>query len=224
MSMKAFRAPRTPREAAIPVETALDERLSYAARGLLLDMLSRPDGWEANADELSQAARRARGEFLGEGRRAMRALFAELEAAGYIRRTRKRLSNGAFFTHLDVCDTPNGWDDSIAPESAAPFPERGQADVVYVVGGPADGVVKIGTTSNLSARLRQLQTSSPYELCVLWSFGGDWRLESHLHQHFAEKQLKGEWFNFGDDDPMVAVQSCAEAYYGVPPGACASWS
>lgn len=223
MSLRIFRVVASEPFSSVPRSTALDDRLSYAARGLLLDILSRPDGWEANADELSQAARSARGEAIGEGRRAMRALFAELEAAGYMRRSRRRLTNGAFFTQLDVCDVPNGWDDR-SPAEAVSLPTPGQAAVVYVIGSEARGVVKIGTTSSLGARLRQLQTGSPQLLRVLWSFGGDSRLEAYLHERFADRQMVGEWFDFGDIDPVEAVQTCTEDYYRVPPGTCASWS
>jgi hypothetical protein len=223
MSMRIFRSAASESSLSVPRSTALDDRLSYAARGLLLDILSRPDGWEANADELSQAARLARGESIGEGRRAMRALLAELEAIGYIRRTRRRMTNGSFFTQLDVSDVPNGWEGQ-TPVERIPLPVFGQAEVVYVIGNQARGVVKIGTTSSLAARLRQVQTGSPYELSVLWSFGGDARLESHLHDRFADRQMVGEWFDFAEVDSVNAVQTCTEEYYRVPPGTCTSWS
>lgn len=223
MVMKVFRSPSAHHLTALPLSTALDDSLSYAARGLLLEIFSRPAGWEANADDLSREARLMRGESLGEGRRAMRILFAELEAAGYMRRTRKRLTNGTFFTELEVCDLPNAWGGP-EPREPAPFPRPDQDAVVYVIGERAAGVVKIGTTSNLRVRLKQLQTSSPQELRVLWSFGGDWRLEAHLHQRFADRQLKGEWFDFKDEDPTVAVSRCTDAYYVVPAGTCTSWS
>ncbi|SHL74385.1 GIY-YIG nuclease family protein [Streptomyces yunnanensis] len=209
---------------AVPRTTAMDERLSYAARGLLLGILSRPEGWEANADELSRAAREARGDTRGEGRRAMRALFAELEEAGYMRRTRKRLSGGVFFTLIEVCDLPNAWDESAPQEPRAPFPLQRQDSVVYVIGERPQGVVKIGTTSSLRSRLGDIQTSSPHDLRVLWSFGGDWRLESHLHNRFDSRKIRGEWFDFSDADAVVAVSEATDTYYLVPLGTCTSWS
>src|SRR5688500_4818840 len=63
----------------LPNDTLRDDRLSYAARGVLAELLSRPDKWETNADALSERARRNRGDIVGEGRRGMRAAFAELE-------------------------------------------------------------------------------------------------------------------------------------------------
>ena len=44
----------------IPNGTVRDSRLSYMARGILAELLSRPDGWEATADELWRLAAEAR--------------------------------------------------------------------------------------------------------------------------------------------------------------------
>lgn len=94
----------------LPNELLRDDRLSYCARGVLGELLSRLDGWETNADALSERARRHR-DGKGEGRRAMRAAFAELEAAGYMIRKRERIARGKvgggnFVTVLEVYDTP----------------------------------------------------------------------------------------------------------------------
>lgn len=207
----------------VPAALVLDDRLTYAARGLLLDILARPEGWEANADELSRSARESRGDTVGEGRRAMRLLFSELEGAGYMRRLRLRANSGVFYTVLEVTDIPYRWG-SIDRARPANLPQRGQGNVVYVIGDGRSGVVKIGTTSSLKKRLNGLQTGSAYELKVLWSFGGDTALEEHLHRRFANKQMVGEWFDFGDANPVEAVQASTEIFYLVPTGTCASWS
>lgn len=95
----------------IPNATLRDDRLSYCARGVLAELLSRPHNWETNADALSERARRHRGNRSGEGRRAMRAAFAELETVGYMVRKRERIPRGEpgggnFVTVLEVYDTP----------------------------------------------------------------------------------------------------------------------
>lgn len=173
----------------------------------------------------SREARLARGGGAGAGRRAMRALFGELEAAGYMRRTRHRNSSGTFYTVLEVGDSPEALPHPRqSPVERAPFPTRGQESVVYVIGDGRSGVVKIGTTSNLRKRLKALQTGSAYELRVLWSFGGDVRLEEHLHRRYKDLRLEGEWFDFGDDDPVERVMATVDTYYLVPLGTCESWS
>ncbi|NUP47252.1 MAG: hypothetical protein HOW97_08050 [Catenulispora sp.] len=94
----------------IPNGTLRDERLSYCARGVLAELLSRPENWETNADSISERARKHR-DVVGEGRRAIRAAFAELEAAGYMVRKRERVPKGQkgggdFVTVLEVYDVP----------------------------------------------------------------------------------------------------------------------
>lgn len=90
----------------IPNATLRDERLSYCARGVLAELLSRPSGWETNADALSERARRHRGDTVGEGRRALRAAFKELEAAGYLLRRKEKGEKGRIVTVLEVFDVP----------------------------------------------------------------------------------------------------------------------
>ncbi|WP_139118541.1 hypothetical protein [Streptomyces althioticus] len=91
----------------IPNQTVRDDRLSYAARGVLAELLSRPDGWEATADDLWKLATKARGQ-KGEGRRVMRAVFAELKAVGYLVAGRESLGRGRFGTVLTLYDIPGG--------------------------------------------------------------------------------------------------------------------
>jgi hypothetical protein len=220
MTLKIYRQAQSEVQTTVPLATALDDRLSYAARGVLLEILTRPDDWDATADDLSQAARAARGSTLGEGRRAVRAIFAELESVGYMRRTRQRRANGEFFTVLEVADIPNSWDDLIVDEPQAPLPAPGQVGVVYVIGELGSSIVKIGTTENTRSRLRQIQTGHPHKLHVRWSFGGSVELEDYLHRRFTELRLEGEWFDFRDADPVAEVDKATDAYYLAPSDAC----
>lgn len=90
----------------IPNSALRDDRLSYCARGVLVELLSRPNGWETNADALSDRARRHRGDVVGEGRRGLRSAFKELEATGYMVRRKEQGEKGRFITVLEVYDAP----------------------------------------------------------------------------------------------------------------------
>lgn len=116
----------------LPNDTLRDDRLSYCARGVLAELLSRPDKWETNADALSERARKTRGDVVGEGRRGMRAAFAELEAAGYMVRRKEKLANGRFSTVLEVFDLPQ---------------DRGTARGTSADGTSARGTSVTGTSS-----------------------------------------------------------------------------
>lgn len=94
----------------VPNVALFDERLGYLARGVLHDLLGRPPGWQTNAERLAATAQRHRGA-KGESKRALRIAFAELEAAGYMTRTRSRVpkgepNGGDFITILTVYDVP----------------------------------------------------------------------------------------------------------------------
>lgn len=90
----------------IPDATLRDRRLSYKARGVLAELLSRPDDWETTADAMSRKAKADRGE-AGEGRNVLRGTFAELARAGYLYRERRQVARGRFTTVLHVFDTPD---------------------------------------------------------------------------------------------------------------------
>ena len=80
-------------------------------------------------------------------------------------------------------------------------------ELVYVIGGPGSSVVKIGRTTNLSRRLTAIQSMSPLPLRVLVTFAGGSPLESALHRHFRTLRTHGEWFDFGDAEPVPAIEA-----------------
>lgn len=104
--MRIRRSKLTENFTILPNDLLRDDALTYCARGILAELLSRPSGWETNADALSERARRRRGDVVGEGRRALRMAFKELEAAGYMVRRTEKADNGRFTTVLEVYDTP----------------------------------------------------------------------------------------------------------------------
>lgn len=77
--------------------------------------------------------------------------------------------------------------------------------VCYVETG--DGrIYKIGLAKNPLQRMSQHQCSSPFEIMVACCyFTPNARAEeSFLHEGFAEKRVRGEWFLLDDDD-LVAI-------------------
>lgn len=71
--------------------------------------------------------------------------------------------------------------------------------VVYYLGIEADtgltGIVKIGTTVNLSTRIRRMELARPGFTFVLLGYeAGGPDIEKARHQQFADAHLLGEWF------------------------------
>jgi len=78
----------------IPREVLQDSRISFRALGVLVDLLSRPEGWKTSATRIASSRRgptdqkRRPG---AEGRDAIETALAELERVGYL--ARKRIQN-----------------------------------------------------------------------------------------------------------------------------------
>jgi hypothetical protein len=103
-----------------------DRRLSYTARGLLGDLLSRPDGWREDGRQMADSS--------PQGRTAVYKALRELAGAGYYRVVRVRRADGTFHNESHVYDTPQTGQQpgGRAGQSAAPgavSPESGSAAV-----------------------------------------------------------------------------------------------
>lgn len=94
----------------VPNATVRDDRLSHMARGILCELLSRPDGWETTCDAMWQESVSKHGK-ASPGRRAFRAAFAELKEHGYLTSERIVLGNGRHGTVLAITDIPAGHTD-----------------------------------------------------------------------------------------------------------------
>jgi hypothetical protein len=67
---------------------------------------------------------------------------------------------------------------------------------VYVVRAGEDGPIKIGHSIYPHARIRDIQISHWEILKLLALFEGSPYTERDLHQHFASRHIRGEWFAF----------------------------
>ncbi|CAL9618037.1 hypothetical protein SUDANB58_05768 (plasmid) [Streptomyces sp. enrichment culture] len=83
---------------------------------------------------------------------------------------------------------------------------------VYVVGAAEMRPVKIGSAFDVERRLGNMQVASPYALRVLWRFQVSSRsVEKALHDHLRPYWVRGEWFDFGEQDPVAMVAGSAVA-------------
>ena len=69
--------------------------------------------------------------------------------------------------------------------------------MIYFLQIPTGGLIKIGTTSQLSVRLKQL-TAKHGPLDILAVLDGGLDVEQELHERFAPNRLEGEWFEPSD--------------------------
>jgi hypothetical protein len=69
--------------------------------------------------------------------------------------------------------------------------------------------VKIGRTTDLDARLKQLQRMNPRKLRLLGYVAGAAAEEAEIHRRFAHLRKHGEWFRL-DSDLKAFVRGLAE--------------
>jgi hypothetical protein len=106
----------------LPNTLLQDRRLSYTARGLLADLLSRPDGWCEDGRRMADTS--------PQGRLAVAKALRELTAAGYYRVERVRQPDGTFVSQAHVYDTPHTAyaTSQVAPSAVLPGSGRSAAD------------------------------------------------------------------------------------------------
>lgn len=93
----------------LPNALLQDRRLSYTARGLLTDLLSRPDGWSEDGRSMADRS--------PQGRHAVAKALRELASFGYYRVDVIRLADGTFVSESHVYDTPQTAPDLTRPGS-----------------------------------------------------------------------------------------------------------
>ena len=89
-----------------------DNRLSFCARGILVHLLSQPDG---KRDDIRTLTDRT-----PEGRERVASAMRELERFGYLKRTKKRSPEGQIYTEVDVFEAPEGPSLQVTPKAGFP--------------------------------------------------------------------------------------------------------
>lgn len=125
-----------------------DARLSFQAKGLLVYLLSKPDGWSVSREQLARVG--------PNGISSIRAVLTELEQCGYLVRTRKVGEHGHFVWESVVHELP------CQPSAENPPMVQPSADYPPMVKPPVDNrtlvktdVVKTETTTTAAAEVPQ---------------------------------------------------------------------
>lgn len=70
--------------------------------------------------------------------------------------------------------------------------------MIYFLKNKKVDVVKIGYTSNIQRRIKQLEQQSKCKLKLLLLMPGNILNEKELHKHFKNCNISGEWFNYSE--------------------------
>lgn len=76
--------------------------------------------------------------------------------------------------------------------------------VVYYVQRMSDRAVKIGTSTDVAKRVRQLQARHGPGVVLLATEEGGYRQEAERHRQWAALRLEGEWFR-GEEELMEFI-------------------
>ena len=172
MSNTIIRARRRHRFVIIDQTAIEDTRLSWAARGLLGYLLSRPDDWKVHVNDLKK-----RGDL---GRDGIYKLLKDLKNTGYMQFIRKRDQHGRIrggtYIVQEIAGPPHpDFPDTADPDTAAPNP------------------VKPGALPNTELNLRKTTTTKPIDTKECSSSDNDdclkfaYWVDENLRRQAAEK-------------------------------------
>lgn len=153
---------------------AEDARLSWAARGLLVFLLTKPDHWRVSVSHLAQQTAEARVKTRRDGTYA---LLAELEAAGYITRRQGRTAAGVM-TELEyvVSEVPLPSEPLTAqPVPAQPYTAQTTLDKTKLLDSSRDKTKKASLALCAAQPVDKVKRAS--RLPDEWTLPDEWRAE-----------------------------------------------
>lgn len=91
--------------------------------------------------------------------------------------------------------------------------EMNDKGIIYFLKERDTPYVKIGFTTNLDKRWKDLEASNPRTLDLIHQIDGDVSNEHELHAVFKDYRVKGEWFVIGDElDTFIQKEMSLDAY------------
>ncbi len=159
----------------VPNALIEDRSISWRARGILVYLLSRPDGWDTDSERLAEQAGLP-GEdrqSAAEGRDAVRRALNELDDANYLHRVKRQTQRGdgerrvgTWVTDVYVSDhpTPDGIPGLYAPENAENPHGENPVDNSGEEWAPTPEKPNVGKPGLLTNTKNQLNTASTGDL------------------------------------------------------------
>lgn len=149
MGKTIFRAKQRDRYVIVDQRIAVDNRLSFSARGLLVYLLSRPDDWKLIVQDLQRQG--------NLGRDGVYKLIKELRRAGHIcfkpRRDENGRMRGGEYTVWEVPPEPHPeLPDTVKPDPVAPYPAGPEPVSPDTVNPEALLNTEIGSTAPLGGQ------------------------------------------------------------------------
>ena len=118
-----------------------------------------------------------------------------------VRRWRKRLETDGYFESIVQEQMVEHQPPPRGTKRIKLSRQRNRPRFVYLIKA-TNGLIKIGIAKNVAQRLRQLDNMSPVPLELLHTIEtkNARELEGELHERFALKRVRGEWFSLANPD------------------------
>ena len=168
-----------------------DPTLSYEAKGLLVELLSRPSDWEIHRKQLLRE---------GCADEKLKRIMDELRHRGYLYLFQGNTAIG-FLSIWIASDTPKSSEEFLEIVKSSAKVEMIPGFVYFI--GDGHGNVKIGRTGDWKRRLSDSIMSPEAKVLLVVHCNDSEKLEADLHQRFAGSRVKGEWFQIGEPDIQV---------------------
>ncbi|MFE2407085.1 GIY-YIG nuclease family protein [Kitasatospora sp. NPDC059408] len=183
-----------------------DPTLSLRAKGVYSVIVNFGENARVSADTIASLSR--------DGLESTRAAIRELKDRGYLRMERTRGKGGLLGAPRYVRTKPRALSRSEKTLIAEASNRHGTLGWTYAVSAADRRHVKIGRAVDLDRRLNSHNTSSPVPLTIIWAQEGGAGLETHLHHHFADRWIRGEWFDFTGTDAVQVITVAASQFGG----------
>lgn len=125
---------------------------------------------------------------------------AELSQMRRDRLLRMESDSEAFFFLQYARESKQVWHDPSDLPSINPLPREEKESYIYFIWNGAS--VKIGTSANPMARMRNLQTAHDKPLELLGTFPGGPAREKEIHGQLSNRRSSGEWFSLTKQEAL----------------------
>ncbi|AOQ26723.1 hypothetical protein [Vibrio phage 2E1] len=187
---------------------AINDKLSWAARGMLLYLCSKPDDWEVNITDL---VKQTTGSAKRSGRDAVRSIMKELVECGYMRKTQKNIKGVFQNADHEVSFLPFTENPYAAHPSTA-HPTQQSTDITKY-GINKESNTDISKADDNLFSIDELVTDGlkDYPLCTEAIYHLDWINDSGNYKAFTGALTLQEWSDC--EDAMRSVDCFDTEYF-----------